>query len=81
MTIETFEMTYRYVGESLLREDVATIFTGFPERKDRLPNLIKIIVEQGKYRMRDRERKEKKGWTELRSRCKENLIVLSLKED
>lgn len=76
MTIETFEMTCKYVGKGLSKGDVAAMFTGLPELRNRLPNLFEITLEREKDGQSD---KEKKGWKELCVRCEENVIDLFLK--
>lgn len=79
VTIFSLEMTSENVGKGLSKDDVAAMFTGLPELKDRLPALFDITVVQKKNRRRSE--KEKKGWEELCLRCEDNDIELSLEEE
>ena len=70
-TIEDFGMTYSLVGQGLSREDVVEMFSGLPDARNQLPRLVVIRVERKKNWQSE---EEKKGWQELRVRCKKNQI-------
>ena len=79
MTIEYFGMTSKYVGKGLSKTDVAAMFTGLPELRDRLPKLSEIRVEQNEDWQDDEE--EAEGWDELYLRCEANGIDFLFDED
>ncbi|KAM0802369.1 hypothetical protein BDR22DRAFT_819900 [Usnea florida] len=73
VTIEDFVMTSSRVGQGLSREDVAEMFSGLPDARDRLPRLVVIRVERiANWRSEE----EKDGWQELRVMCQKNCINL-----
>ncbi len=78
MSIESFELTHKYVGKALSKADVATMFTGLPALRDRLPNLFEICIEKtNDDEQNDKERDDEvEGWKELGSRCEQNAIEL-----
>lgn len=78
VTIYCLEMISKYVGRGLSKNEVAALFTGLPELRDLLPALSDITVIQKKDQQSD---KEKEGWEELRLRCEENGIELTLEEE
>ncbi|CAF9930587.1 MAG: hypothetical protein ALECFALPRED_004644 [Alectoria fallacina] len=78
VTIESIKTTNSHVGNGLSENDVAGLFTGLPELRDRVPNLLKITVEWKKDRQNN---VEKEGWEEMCFRCEENGIELFYGED
>ena len=74
VTIEDFGMTSSLVGQGLSREDVAEMFSGLPDARDRLPRLVVIRV---KRKVNWQSEGEKFGWQELRVRCRNNYITFS----
>ena len=76
-SIESLEMTSKYVGKGLSKAEAAAMFTGLPELRDRVPNLAEITIE----RRKDEGEGEKEGWEELSWKCEENLIELLVRED
>lgn len=78
VTVETFEMTSNLVGKGLSEKDVAGLFTGLPELRDRVPSLLAITVESKKNRQ---NKAKKEGWGELCWRCEENGIELFYREE
>lgn len=72
-SIETLEMTSKYVGTGLSKKDVSGMFMGLPEPRYVLPKLLKIKVEWEKNRQ---SKVEKEGWEEMCLRCKESSIEL-----
>ena len=79
VTIYCLEMTSKYVGRGLSKNDVAALFTGLPELRDLLPDLFDItVIQKTDHWQSD---KEKEGWEELHVRCEENDIELTLEEE
>ena len=77
-TIESVTMTCVYVGQGLSKGDVTELFTGLPELRHQLPNLLEISVRQEKDRQSD---EEKEGLQELFLKCEANEIGLCVNED
>ena len=77
VTIEDFGITYSLVGQGLLREDVAEMFSGLPNARDRLPRLVVIRAER---KVNWQSEEEKDGWQELRVRCRDNAINFVMRE-
>ncbi len=79
VSIESFELTHKFVGKALSRADVATMFTGLPALRDRVPNLFEICIEKTNVDdwQNEKERADEvEGWDELFSRCEQNAIAL-----
>lgn len=78
VTIEWLEMTSQYVGKGFSKNDVAAMFTGLPMLRNRLPELVDIVVIRERSQVQSDE--EKEGLEELQMRCEENGIELTLGE-
>ena len=72
-------MTSKNVGRGLSKNDVVALFTGLPDLRDLLPALFDITVIQKIDQWQCD--KEKEGWEELRLRCEEIYIELTLEEE
>lgn len=77
-SIETLEMTSKYVGTGLSKKDVSVMFMGLPELRYMLPKLLNIKVEWEKNRQ---SKVEKEGWEEMCLRCKESSVELFYLEE